>query len=72
MICPAHDDVVQHRDSHNFARFVEATGYSNVLCRRLGITARVVVPNNNGYGTAANCITKDLSWMYKRRCMISD
>jgi hypothetical protein len=64
--------VIQHGDSHDFARFMEATRDCDVFCGRFCIATWMVMANHNRNRTAAYRISKDLTWVDKRRCMISN
>jgi hypothetical protein len=72
MRSPAHDYVIKHGDTHNLASLVEAAGYRDVLGGWFSIATWVIVPNDNGNGSAADSIAKHLPRVNQSGCMISD
>jgi hypothetical protein len=64
--------MIEHGDAHDFPRFVEATGYGDVLRGWLRVSAWMIVTNDDCHCPGANRIAKDLTRVDQRGCMISN
>jgi hypothetical protein len=64
--------MIEHWDAHDFPRFMEAAGDCYIFCGWFCIPAWMIVTHDDCHCPGANRIAKDLTWVNKRGCMISN